>query len=315
LRRWKTDVVLSQGFHSQCYGGPAARIAGTRNVFWCHNLLPSGGVIDDPIVRLALRMAADTVIGAPESNLVNLQRYYATRCPVRLVYPAHPMEEFKRGDGARIRRELGIDHHTPLAMIVSRLQRGKGQDVFIRAAARVAHQLPTVRFVIVGGTAMPGDSAYEAELKRMAGEAGLANRVIFTGERHDVPDLLAAADVFVMASTAPEMFGLALGEAMAAGKAVIATKAGGPAEIVENGQSGLLTAPGNDEELAAALLRVFSDDSLREQLQRNAVVRFESRFSFERMSAELSCVLRDAAASRARAGANRLPAPTAGRAE
>jgi glycosyltransferase involved in cell wall biosynthesis len=95
---------------------------------------------------------------------------------------------------------------------------------------------------------------------------------------------------------------------------VIATKAGGPAEIVENGQSGLLTAPGNDEELAAAMLRVFSDDSLREQMQRNAVIRFERRFSFDHMAAELSSVLHEAVACRSRL-AGQLAEPTAGSAK
>ena len=293
LRRWKIDAVVSQGFHAQCYGGWAARMAGVRNVFWCHNLVRPEHEMRDAIVQVAMRAPVDAVISAPRANLTGLESIYGTRCPVRLVYPAHPLERFSTGDRLRVRQELGIPDAAPVAAIIGRLQPWKGQDVFMRAAARVAKEMPEARFLIVGGAAMPGDEAYSAQLRRAARELALPDRVFFLGDRQDVPDLLAASNVVVHASTEPEPFGLVIIEAMAAGRAVIASRGGGPSEIIEEGNSGLLTTPGNDEELAAAMLRVLRDDEFRERLSAGGRDRVDACFSFRRMAHELSSVLHE----------------------
>jgi glycosyltransferase involved in cell wall biosynthesis len=307
LKRWKINAVVSQGFHAQCYGGWAARLAGAKGVFWCHNLLRPEQEGRDCIVRLALRSPADMVIGAPRSNLHFLRQSFAGKCPVRLVYPAHPLDEFSNGDGARIRQEFGFEDDTPVAAIVGRLQPWKGQDVFLRAAAAVMQRIPDVRFMVVGGAAMPGDREFEAKLKGTARELGIGERVVFTGERHDISDIMAAADVVVHASVDAEPFGLVVIEAITAGRAVIAANAGGPAEIIEQEKSGLLTTPGDDAELAAAMIRVLSDRDLRQRLGRGAVERVESRFTFRRMADDLTCVLDEVTSTRIRGKAAAIP--------
>jgi glycosyltransferase involved in cell wall biosynthesis len=307
LRKWKIDAVVSQGFHAQCYGGWAARLAGARNVFWCHNLVRSEHELRDPVVRLALRAPADAVISAPRSNLATLTQHYGERCPVRLVYPAHPLKSFETGDGRRVRQELGIADGAPVAAIVGRLQPWKGQDVFVRAAALVAKHMTDARFLVVGGAAMPGDESFATQLRHAARELGIADTIFFLGERRDIPDVLAAADVVVHASVEPEPFGLVITEAMSAGRAVIASRAGGPSEIIEEGKSGLLTRPGDDAELAAAMLRVLSDHRFRAELAWNGRARVESCFSFDRMTQELSSVLRDVVACREGSRSVRLP--------
>jgi glycosyltransferase involved in cell wall biosynthesis len=307
LRRRKIDAVVSQGFHAQCYGGWAARLARVKNVFWCHNLLRPQQEGRDRVVRLALRSPADMVIGGPRGNLTFLQQSFAGECPVRLLYPAHPLDEFATGDGARVRAEFRIPENAPLAAIVGRLQPWKGQDVFLRAAAAVMQRIPNARFIVIGGAAMPGDREFEAKLKGTARELGIGERVVFTGERHDIPDIMAAADVVVHASVDAEPFGLVVIEAMTAGRAVIAANAGGPAEIIEQEKSGLLTEPGNDAELAAAMRRVLSDSDLRRRLGRGAVERVESRFSFRRMADDLTCVLHEVTSTRIRGKAAVLP--------
>jgi glycosyltransferase involved in cell wall biosynthesis len=307
LRRWNIDAVVSQGFHAQCYGGWAARLAGAKNVFWCHNLLRPEHEGRDPIVRLALRSPVDMVIGGPRSNLTCLQQSFAGRCPVRLVYPAHPLDEFANGSGARVRAEFRIPENAPLAAIVGRLQPWKGQDVFVRAAAAVMQRIPDVRFMVVGGATMRGDREFDTALRREVRELGIGERAVFTGERHDIPDIMAAADVVVHASVDAEPFGLVVIEAMTAGRAVIAANAGGPAEIIEQEKSGLLTEPGNDAELAAAMRRVLSDSDLRRRLGRGAVERVESRFSFRRMADDLTCVLHEVTSTRIRGKAAVLP--------
>jgi glycosyltransferase involved in cell wall biosynthesis len=295
LRRWNIDVVLSQGFHSQCYGGAAAKLAGIPNVFWCHGFLRPEVEGRNSIVRVATHMPTAAVIGGPRSNLPNLNHYFAQRCPVRLVYPAQPLMGFTGANGEAIRSEFNLDSHAPVIANIGRLQCGKGQDVFIRAADILVRTIPQARFLIVGGPSMAGDDAYEQSLKEAVRELGLEDRVIFTGERHDIPELIAAADVIVSTSTQAESFGLVIVEAMTAGKPVIATNHGGPADIIEDGVSGLLTTPGNEADLAGAIARVLQDRELAARLGRNGMQRVREHFSFEQMVASLTAVLEEAA--------------------
>ena len=119
-----------------------------------------------------------------------------------------------------------------------RLAAWKGQHVFIRALAGV----PDLHAVIVGG-ALFGEEAYEADLKRLCAELGVADRVHFLGFRRDIPRLMRMMDLIVHASTAPEPFGRVLVEAMLARTPLIASRAGGALEIVQDRVSGRLVAP------------------------------------------------------------------------
>jgi glycosyltransferase involved in cell wall biosynthesis len=103
-------------------------------------------------------------------------------------------------------------------------------------------------------------------------EEGLGERVVFLGQRDDVPDIMNAADVVLNASTAPEPFGLTVVEGMAVGKAVVATRHGGPAEIITPG-SGLCFAPASPEELGALLETLLEDPELRAALGRGGLER------------------------------------------
>jgi len=307
LRMWDIDVVISQGFHSQCYGGPAARMAGVKNVFWCHSLLRDAE-LRDPIARLALHMPADAVLSALDTNVQRLQSFYKRRCRVYSIHPASPVCSVG-ADGEAFRREWKVPNNVPLVTIVGRLQPWKGQDVFIRAAANVAEHVPDARFFIVGAPTFAEDAAYEASLKKLALEAGLGEQVIFTGHRNDIPDVLAASDVLVHASVEPEPFGLVITEAMAAGKSVIATDVGGPAEIVLRNETGLLVPCRDAEALAAAMLRLVRDPALRTRMGEAGRRRVATHFSVERMLADLGDVLRRTCGPGASSEARLTPTP------
>ncbi len=291
LRRWKIDVVLSQGFHSQCYGGPAARLAGAKNLFWCHGML-GAAELGDKIVRLAVRLPADLVLGFPASNVPNLQRQYRGRCSAELLYPSDSLAPFlaSQNDCAK-RSEMGIARDAPVIAVVGRLQSWKGQDVFIRAAAIVAEAFPSARFLVVGGPSMAGDEDYEAGLKQLARQLGVAGSVLFCGEREDVPELMGASDIVVHTSTVPEPFGLVVIEAMAAGRPVVATRGGGPSEIISEGRTGFLTTPGDHRELAATLCLLIQDSELRHQIGQAARNDALARFSPERMAKKLEDII------------------------
>jgi glycosyltransferase involved in cell wall biosynthesis len=128
--------------------------------------------------------------------------------------------------------------------------------------------------VIVGEG--PDRPALEAEIERL----GIGDRVRLLGERRDVPELLGAADVFVLSSRS-EGLPVSVLEAMVAGLPVVASRVGGVGELVEDEETGLLVAPGNPDELSTALERVLGDRELRRRLGAAGRERVERHFDLE----------------------------------
>jgi glycosyltransferase involved in cell wall biosynthesis len=188
--------------------------------------------------------------------------------------------------GPQVRRELGLADDDVVAGVVCRLDHWKGVDVFLRAAARVPH----AKFVVAGGP-VEGREEFAASLHALARDLGVDVR--FTGWRYRperIAELHAALDVLVLPSVWPEPFGLVLLEAMASGKPVIATRHGGPVEIVAEGETGLLVTPGSVEELAAAMTTLLRDAALRERMGSAARARAEREFDETRYLAAVQRV-------------------------
>jgi glycosyltransferase involved in cell wall biosynthesis len=169
--------------------------------------------------------------------------------------------------------------------IVGRLAPWKGQDVFLRAFARLRQTQPAARARVIG-TAMFDDAPYGAELRQAAQQLGVADAVEFTGFRKDVEAELDRLSVLVHASTIPEPFGQVVVEGMAAALPVVATAAGGPLEIIEPGVTGLLYPPGDDEALAQCLRRLGQNPALRAKLGEGGR-QSAARFDPEILSAKL----------------------------
>jgi glycosyltransferase involved in cell wall biosynthesis len=184
-------------------------------------------------------------------------------------------------DPQGIRRELGLPLGTPLVAVVSRLTRLKGLEHFIEAAAILKPSHPDARFLIVGETA-PHDTAYLDVLKGLAAEQGVADRVMFTGIRSDVPALLSSVDVSVMPSLNEALSNVLL-ESMAAGAPTVATRVGGTPEALVDEVTGLLVAPGDSRTLAAAIARLLDDRRLAAGLGQAARHLITDRFSVDRM--------------------------------
>jgi glycosyltransferase involved in cell wall biosynthesis len=168
---------------------------------------------------------------------------------------------------------------------------GKGQDVFLEAAALV----PEARFVVVGGAILGNEGGFEEEVHALARRLGLADRVVFTGHVDDAIPWLDALDVAVVASS-HEAFGIVLVEAMALGTPVVATATDGPSEIVEDGVSGLLVPVGDAPALAAAIERALIDRSLAATLAEGGRRRARE-FTEERTAARFARLLREVAPS------------------
>jgi len=188
------------------------------------------------------------------------------------------------------RAELGLADDAPVVITVCRLFPSKGVEALIRALARVHGELPDARVVVVGDDG-PEQGRYMDELAGVARSLGVEDHVCFTGRRSDVPRLMAAADVFAMPSY-EEPFGLVYLEAMAMRLPVVGLDNGGTPEVVEDGCSGLLSAPDDLDALAAHLVELLRDPARREAMGVYGRAQVDSRFTIERMAADVAAVYR-----------------------
>lgn len=202
-----------------------------------------------------------------------------------------------------VHRELGLPAGAPIVGNVAALAPHKGQRHLVDAAAQVAAEVPEARFVIVGSGELR--DTLDAQIARL----GLEGHVILTGFRTDALALLKGFDLFVMSSVT-EGLGTSVLDAMAGGRAVVATRAGGIPESVVDGETGLLVPPRDPDALASAILRLLPDPARRRALGQAGRERVRARFSAARMVAETAAVYHDLAGDRAVPDAGR---PTAAR--
>jgi len=185
------------------------------------------------------------------------------------------------------RAREGVPQAAPLVACVSRLYPVKGVDSFVEAFARVAEQVPEAHAVLVG------DGPERARLAQRVAARGLAGRIHFAGDRPQVRPLLAECQLAVLASRS-EGFSNALVEYMAAGLPSVATRVGGNAEAVRDGQDGLLVEPGDPDALADAMVRLLRDESLRRTMGRSAAQRARQLFDREGMLDGMARILEEA---------------------
>jgi glycosyltransferase involved in cell wall biosynthesis len=172
----------------------------------------------------------------------------------------------QRAERADVRAELGLEPGTLVVGTVANLRPAKAYPELLAAAREVLGRLPGVRFLMVG------HGPLESEIAALHARLGLGDRVLLLGHRPDAVRVMAACDVFVLASLY-EGLPVALMEALALGLPVVATTVGGIPELVEHGREGLLVPPGRPRELAAALVTVLSDTERREQMAEAAARR------------------------------------------
>jgi glycosyltransferase involved in cell wall biosynthesis len=246
-----------------------------RRIVWFMNDILSRDHFSPLLIRLLItlsRYSADRVAVVSEDSLREWLRAGGRRDGVSVVRSGIDLDVVDRqlSDPARIAgyRERFAPGGEPLVGMFGRVSSWKGQDVFLRAMAR----LPGVRGVIAGG-ALFDEQDYERQLRDLARELGVAERVTFAGHIEDPMTLMAACDVVAHCSTAPEPSGRVIVEAMFAQTPVIGSDAGGVREFIESGVTGLLTPMKDDAALAAAISRYLDDPAWA----RTVVVRARER--------------------------------------
>lgn len=267
--------------------GALAAAAARRPVLWhLRDMLTAdhfGGANRRLLVALGNRLAT-AVIANSQATADAFVAAGGCRDRVTVVHNGIDAAAFRDLDGGAVRRRLGLEAG-PLVGCFSRLAPWKGQHVLLETLER----LPGVQALIVGD-ALFGETAYAEDLRRRAGAPGLAGRVHLLGFRRDVPALMAACDVVVHTSVAPEPFGRMIVEGQLAGRPVVVSDAGGARELVVDGSTGLRVAPGDAPALASALARLLEDPALAARLGRQGRAAAERDFGLERMLAAFDAV-------------------------
>lgn len=285
LRRSEPDVVHinNGGFPGaiSCNATAiAARLAGIPALYVVNNIaypyMTPGRVLDFPIDRLVVRSVGKFVTGSATAGaaLRSVLRLDPTQqhvIPNAVVTrePAEPADD--------VRRSLGVDTDTRIALVVARLEERKGHRFILEALAQLPPSLRDVVLVIAG------DGPERPALEQLVESLHLSHRVRFLGEHPDPWSLYAVASVVVLPSVGHEDFPIVILEAMAAGRPVVATSVAGIPDQVVDGVTGRLVPPRDSAALAAALADVIDVPGQGERMGEAGRRRYTTNFAPQRV--------------------------------
>jgi sugar transferase (PEP-CTERM/EpsH1 system associated) len=277
FRRERVDFVQTHHLTQLIYGGLAARAAGARLVHVEHSYLTLGGGKAKRRLRVLARLADHVVAVGREVEAFLVGEVRLPPEQVRLIWNGVDLKRYS-AVCRKARSELGLPEG-PIVGHVGRLEAVKDQRSLLSAFRSVRERRPDARLVIVG------DGSLRAELEAEARSLGIEPATGFLGARGDVTELLPHFEVFVLCSRS-EGLPLALLEAMAAARPVVATAVGAIPQVVVNETNGCLVPPGDARALAEAIVRVLSEPAFAAALGRAARRTIEERFNFDRTVAD-----------------------------
>lgn len=278
VRQERVQLIHAHEFSAIVCGWLITRLAGLpfvgtvhgKNYFWeklrrrmAYRIVSRWGrliAVSEDLKRFVM----DT-IGLPDTGVQVIYNGVQANVPVSAV------------DVSRCRAELELKSADLVIGAVGSLYLVKGHQYLLDAMPAVLQQYPNAVLLLVGR----GD--LEVSLTEQSKRLGIERHVRFLGLRHDVARLLALMDVFVLPSLS-EGLSLALLEAMVVGRAVVATRVGGNAELVVDGETGMLVASKDSGALAAAICIFLGDRPMREEFGRKAAIRVQERFSERQMA-------------------------------
>jgi glycosyltransferase involved in cell wall biosynthesis len=274
LRADGTKVVHTHHLGQLLYGGLAGKLAGCRVIHTEHDYYslsrPRAQQLLRVLTRLADRVTAvaepvrsflEGTVGLPASKLITIQN----------GVEIHRYEAAISYD----RKEWDLENSDVIIGCVARLSPEKGHTVLLRAFLKVISRHPQARLVLIG------DGDERERLQHLAAELNIGHFVRFLGLRADVPEVLAACDLFTLPSI-QEGFPMVILEALAAGKAVIASEVGAIPDAIRHGATGLLVPPGDADALASALCLLIEDEGVRRRLGQRGRQFVREAYDFER---------------------------------
>jgi L-malate glycosyltransferase len=299
VRAHRPDVVHANSIRAGLVAAVAARLGAPRPVVHVRDVLPTGALTSLTFRVLSRSSAALVANSAYTADAV---RDVVEDAPVRVVHNPVDLTRFDPGRyEPRVERvRLGLAEDERAVAVIAQLTPWKGQDDAVRAVARVSRCEPRVRLLLVGNVVFSNPAtrfdnrSYVAGLRRLVDDIGLGDRVRFLGAREDVPAILSALDALLVPSW-EEPFGRTVVEGMAMGVPVLATSAGGPAELIANGRDGLLLPPRSPERWAHALEGLLTDSAARARMGARARARAVRSWSLEAHVATLHALYAEVA--------------------
>jgi glycosyltransferase involved in cell wall biosynthesis len=292
VRRGHVDLIYTNSLKSCVLS--ALAVFGTRTVVVHHmHDITNPDKFNLPMLvtlKWTLKYGVKAVVSISDAVTESLANIGVPREKIHTIHNGIDPGDYPSMSAEEARKQIDLDPGVPVVGHVARFMRWKGQDFFLRAASRIKSD---ARFVLVGGLHWE-EADYEKELHRIVEEKGLQDKVVFLGHRDDIPQVMRAFDILAHTSTKPEPFGLALIEAMASEKPVVAFKHGGIPEIVVDGESGVLTAPLDEEEFAIALEGLLSDPRRAAAMGAAGRERIERLFTLKRQSEQIQACFSEA---------------------
>ncbi len=275
------QIVHAYNFYGNVFATPPARLVAPVTIASIRDRAPYLTSMQKRVQRYACQFADCILVNADAvKDWLIGDGYDASK--ISVIRNGVDLSRFDNAPPrSELQRELGLPDGTPLVGVISRLTRLKGLEHFLEAAAMVRARVPNARFLIAGETS-PMDREYLGELQQYAERCGVAESVIFTGLRRDVPAVLSSLDVSVMPSLNEALSNVVL-ESMAAGAPTVATRVGGTPEAIVDGVTGVLVPPADSRALADAIVHLLHDTRLATHLGTAARAHIVDHFSVRRM--------------------------------
>ncbi|KUJ78166.1 hypothetical protein AVO45_09465 [Ruegeria marisrubri] len=283
MRAWDPDVVHTHLTKSDLVGQLAARLSKRRRVLTLHNTDPwRKNAIFSGIYREITR-GADACL-AVTSNVADYVAEYGgcDRSAIEVIQNGVDLHRFNAGHVPPMDLSgYGIPDDAVVIAKIGRLSEQKDHANFLLAASQLAERYPQAHFLIAG------EGELSADIRECARDLGLGDdRVTFTGNLREMPELLAAVDIFTLASRW-EGLPMALLEAMAMSVPVVSTAVGGIPDLINDGENGMLVQPSDPTALAEAIGHLISDPSARRRLGNAGLETVRTRYSSAAMTDRL----------------------------
>jgi len=293
--REKFDIAHTHTAKAGFIGRIAARLAGVRLIVHTphgHDFYGYFGSVGSRLIIILEKIAAafaDKIAVLTDIEKTDMLKYgICSSRKIEVIKSGMDFSAFEKMDVDVVKKkaEFNIKPGDFVIGTVSRLESIKGVEYFIDAAKTALDAFPHAVFLIVG------EGSLRSDLEEHAKRIGMGDKMIFTGWREDVPEIMPILDILVLASL-NEAVGRVLLEAGAAGKPVVATAVGGVPEIVRSGDTGILVPPMNSQEMARAIIGLLKDETKRENMGRAAKEWVKNNFDAKKMIDGLNNIYRE----------------------
>lgn len=280
IRAKKILLVHGNSPRAAYIGGLAARLSGVPSLTHVRDIQQSP--FASPLKSRLLGFISNRIIAVSKATADAILKVNpGLSDKTEVIYNGFDIAMFASVPRRDIRAEWAIPPMAKIIGCVGMIHPNKGQDILVRAVARLKASIPSIKLLLIGEVFHQNAQAYKNRLEKLAAELGIKQDVVFTGFREDVLTLVCGLDVFVHPAVFPDPLPGALIEAAALGKAIVAARVGGVAEIVEHEESALLLEAGDVDSLVAALLDLLEDPGKSQRLGRQARTRTAALFAIE----------------------------------